>query len=154
MIRHCKRPLAALSLAAFVLPALALDVNGLDKGVDACTDFYAYANRTWLQATEIPADRTFWGAASVIGRNNEQMLIGLLDEASKNPPPASTPLGKVVQYYQSGMGEAQIRHWQLKPLAPFPGPIGQMKSVEDMARLIGEVHARGIYPGFAFDFEI
>ena len=154
MKRSFPLPLAAALLAAFALPAHALDVKGIDKGVDACTDFYAYANRTWLQATEIPADRTFWGAASVIGRNNEQMLIGLLDEASKNPPPASTPLGKVVQYYQSGMGEAQIRHWQLKPLAQFLGPIGQMKGVEDMARLIGEVHARGIYPGFAFDFEI
>ena len=154
MKRSFPPALAAALLAAFAVPAHALDVKGIDKGVDACTDFYAYANRTWLQATEIPADRTFWGAASVIGRNNEQMLIGLLDEASRKPPPASTPLGKVVQYYQSGMTEAQIRHWQLKPLAQFLGPIGQMKSVEDMARLIGEVHMRGIYPGFGFEFEI
>src|SRR5688572_1351245 len=154
MIRHCKRPLAALSLAAFVLPALALDVKGLDKSVAACTDFYAYANRTWLQGTEIPADRTFWGAASVIGRNNEELLIGMLDEASKSPPSPATPLGKVVRYYQSGMNHAEISHSQLKPLAQFLGPIGELKSADEMALLLGRLHTRGIFPGFGFEVEI
>jgi putative endopeptidase len=154
MIRHCQRPLAALTLAAFALPALALDVKGLDKRVAACTDFYAYANRIWLEGTEIPADRTFWGAASVIGRNNEELLIGMLDEASKSPPSPATALGKVVRYYQSGMNQAEISHSQLKPLAQFLGPIRELKSAEEMAQLLGKLHTRGIFPGFGFEVEI
>jgi putative endopeptidase len=153
MNRTFLRPLAALLLAASGA-AHALDIKGLDKSVGACTDFYAYANRTWLQGTEIPADRTFWGAASIIGRNNEQLLIGLLDAAVKSPPPAGTPLAKVVQYYERGMNEAHIRHWQLKPLAQFMGPIAMLKEREEMASLIGTLHTRGIFPGFAFEIEI
>ena len=147
-------PLAAALLAVSTLPALALDVKGLDKSIDACADFYAYANRTWLEGTQIPGDRTFWGTFSIIGRNNEDLLIRLLDEASKSPPPATTALGKVVRYYERGMNEAHIRHWQLKPLAQFMGPIELMKDTGEMARLIGELHTRGIHPGFAFEIEV
>jgi predicted metalloendopeptidase len=82
------------------------------------------------------------------------MLIKLLDEAVKSPPPPATALGKVVRYYERGMNEAHIRHWQLKPLAQFMGPIGELKGTDEMARLIGELHTRGIQPGFGFEFEI
>jgi putative endopeptidase len=90
MNRKFVRPLAAAFLAACAGAAQALDVKGLERPAAACTDFYRYANKTWLETTEIPADRTFWGAASIIGRANEDMLIGILDEAVKQkklPPP-------------------------------------------------------------------
>ena len=90
MKRFDLRALAALLLAGLAGAASAqpsLDVKGLDPKLGACTDFYRYANGKWLDGTEIPADRTFWGAASVLARANEDLLIKILDEASKKLPP-------------------------------------------------------------------
>ena len=152
MIRRFRRPLAALAIAALPGTALALDVKGLDKGVNACTDFYQYANRKWLASTEIPADRSFWGTGSIIGRQNEDLLIRLLEEAAKKPlPPPGTATRKVIEYYKRGMEEAGIRHWQLKPLTPFLGPIAILDDKQAMARLVAELHTRGIFPGFGFN---
>jgi putative endopeptidase len=151
-----KRPLTAFALAllaGFAGPARALDVKGLDPKLGACTDFYQYANGKWLEGTEIPADRTFWGAASVIARANEDLLIKILDEAIKKPPPPGTATRKVVDYYARGMDEDNIRHWQLKPLARFLGPIGGISDKDGLARLIGELHRVGIFPGFNFEVE-
>jgi len=152
MIRRFRRPLAAIALAALSGAAVALDVKGLDKGVNACTDFYQYANRKWLASTEIPADRSFWGAASMIARQNEDMLIRMLDEASKQPlPPPGTATRKVIEYYKRGMDEANIHQSQLKPLEIYLGPIATLDDRQAMARMMAELHTRGIYPGFGFD---
>ena len=154
MKRNFLPPLAAVLLALSALPSRALDVKGLDPKIGACTDFYQYANRKWLDATEIPADRSFWAASTILARANEDMLIGILDEALKRPlPPHGSATRKVIQYYERGMNEKHIRHWQLKPLAPFLGTIKELKTREEIARLMGELHTRGIYPGFGFDFE-
>ena len=143
---------AALAVAS---PAdAALDVKGLDTSVDRCADFYMYANRTWLEGNEIPADRSFWGSASVLAKGNEDLLIRILDDASKAPlPPQGSATRKVIEYYQRGMDEANIRHWQLKPLAPFLGPIAALDDRKQIARIVGELHTRGIFPGFHWEVE-
>jgi putative endopeptidase len=150
-----RRPLAALFAAAFATAAhAALDVKGMDKAVGACSDFYMYANAKWFAENEIPADRSFWGAASKLARDNETQLIRTLDEAAKAKlPPPGSPMRKVIEYYMRGMDEANIRHWQLKPLAPFLGPLAVMEDRAGMARFIGELHTRGIFAGFSFEVE-
>src|SRR6187402_529645 len=155
MKRRTLRPLVAVLLATCAGTVHALDVKGLDPTVGACTDFYQYANRKWLEGTEIPGDRTFWGAASIIARQNEDMLIRMLDDAVKQPlPPVGSPTRKVIEYYERGMNEAHIRHWQLKPLSILLSPIAAVSDREAMARIIGELHTRGIFPGFGFEVEL
>lgn len=152
MPRSRRWPILAALLAAASLGAQALDVGGLDKGVGACTDFYAYANRKWVESVEIPADRDSWSTAAIVGRGNDDLLIAILEEAVKKPlPPEGSATRKVIQYYARGMDEANIRHWQLKPLAPFLGAIGALENKEAMARMVGELHTRGIFPGWRFD---
>jgi putative endopeptidase len=147
------RCLLALCLAGASAHA-ALDVKGLDPAIDRCKDFYGYANHKWLDANEIPADRTFWGAGSVLGKRNEDLLIRMLEEAAKGPlPPQGTATRKVVEYFASGMDEAQIRHWQLKPLAPFLGTIAELNDREAATKMIGEFHTRGIFAGFHWEVE-
>jgi len=148
--------LAAALLAGFALAAHALDVKGLDRPAGACSDFWQYANKKWLDTTEIPADRTFWGSASMIARANEDMLIRILDEALKKKelPPWGSPQRMVVEYYASGMDEARVRHWQLKPLAPLLSDIAALREREALARMLGDLHARGIFPGFGFEVEL
>ena len=154
-MRFPARPaLAAVLTAVFASAShAALDLKGMDKAAGACSDFYMYANAKWFADNQIPADRSFWGAGSKLARDNENLLIGMLDEAAKKPlPPYGSSTRKVIEYYMRGMDEDNIRHWQLKPLAPFLGPLATMEDRNEMARLVGELHTRGIFTGFTLDF--
>ena len=65
---------SALALATFAPPAsvvaqqqshpaqAGLDTAGMDRSVKPGDDFFDYANGTWLKQTEIPADRSTYGA--------------------------------------------------------------------------------------------
>ena len=50
------------------------DTSRMDKSVEACTDFFQYANGTWLKNTEIPAAYSRWGSFNILGENNNAIL--------------------------------------------------------------------------------
>ena len=43
---------------------LRFSVDMLDKSIDPCNDFYAYACSKWMAQNPIPSDRPTWGRAS------------------------------------------------------------------------------------------
>ena len=73
----------ALALQAGIASA-SLDIAGLDANAAPCEDFYAYANRKWMEATEIPRDRTRWGTFDIIDARNEEIMKAALDDALRD----------------------------------------------------------------------
>lgn len=151
MTRSILRPLAAALFAAFTGAAgAALDVAEIDRGIDACTDFYRHVNGKWLDTTPIPDDRTSWGTGAMVDKANEAILLAALEEALARPPAAGTAQRKAVDYYRSGMDTAAIEKAGLKPLAPVMQRIAQVKVPDDLGRALAYLHARGIRAGFDF----
>jgi len=144
----------ALAFAA-ALPALCaasvLDVGGLSGDDAPCDDFYAYANRHWLEATSIPDDKPDWGTFAIIGQRNKALLQGVLAKAAvANPFPAGSNRHKVVAYYASGMDEAGIARAGLAPLAPLFAAIDAVAAPADLPKALATLHRAGIRAGFAF----
>ena len=152
---RCTRLAAALALA-FTLPAsAALDVAGLDKASDPCTDFFAYANKLWLDATPIPDDRTAWGGAAMLDLRNEKLLEEAFGEALAKPlPPAGTAERKVLQFYASGMDTAAVEKAGLAPLAPIFTAIGKVDSPQGLARAMATMRANGLAAGVTFGVSV
>ncbi len=71
--------------------AAGIDPAGMNKAAIPGDDFYAFANGTWLDTTEIPADRGSWGSGSVLGEETNKRLADLLEAAAKNR--AASPVG-------------------------------------------------------------
>ena len=112
--------LLGVSLLALLGPAGAqsvLDLGGLSKTVDACTDFDAYVNRSWQDATPIPPDRARIGSFDQLRIDSKRQLELALAEAEKTPEVLDTP-GKrlVATYYASGMNTAAIDKAGLDPV--------------------------------------
>ena len=61
--------IATTAVAQRVRP---LDRANLDTTCAPCTDFYQFANRQWLETTQIPDDRTNWGTFAIIDSRNER----------------------------------------------------------------------------------
>ena len=151
-----RRIVVAALLACFAVSAsAALDVAGIDRGVDACRDFYQFTNQKWLAATAIPDDRSRWGTFEVISARNEEVLLKAIEEALARPlPPEGNAQRKALQYYASGMDVAAIDKAGLAPLEPLFERARSVRSASDLARAIGYLQVRGINAGFEFDVEV
>jgi predicted metalloendopeptidase len=121
-----------------------LDLAGIDRGLDTCTDFYAYANRRWIESTAIPDDRASWGTFAMLDERNQQLLKAALDDALRQPLPPEPGKRKVLQYYASGMDLAAIAKTGLSPLAPQLERIGAIAKPSDLPRVVAMLESQGI----------
>jgi predicted metalloendopeptidase len=141
-------------MAAAAMPVAspaALDVAGIDRAIDPCTDFYAYANRRWLDATPIPESRPVWGSFTMLLERSEHVVHTALEEELQKPLPADgSGRRKVLQYYASGLDLAAIERAGLKPLAPQLARIAALDGRERLAGLLAKLAWQGIEAPLAF----
>ena len=58
-------------------------LQNVDKSVRPQDDFYRHINGGWLAATQIPADRSNYGAFTKLQEDAERDLRDILDEAAQ-----------------------------------------------------------------------
>jgi predicted metalloendopeptidase len=63
-------------------------------------DFFTYANSEWLAKTEIPADRSSWGAFASIAEDTNQRIVKMFDAIGADKK-ASAEARKVAAFYNS-----------------------------------------------------
>src|SRR5689334_16181580 len=106
--------LAAVALMAWVpLPALAqtdhgsdsagIDLRGMDRSVKPGDDFFDYANGTWLKQTEIPPDKSAYGAGGILVDLTDRRVADLIQEMAKGVATAGSDRKKIGDYYASFM---------------------------------------------------
>ena len=69
-------------MAADAAARRGIETADLDRGVEACTDFYQFANGAWRAANPIPASMTRWSRRWQAGEAAKERLKGILDEVS------------------------------------------------------------------------
>jgi putative endopeptidase len=140
-------PALALLAALAAVPGAsraALDVSGIDKAVDPCSDLFAYVNRRWIEATPIPDDQSSWGAFAMLRESNERALATALDEAARQPHPVGSSRWKVARYYASGMDLDAIARAGLRPLDPHFARIAAIASPADLPAAMAHLQSHGI----------
>ena len=113
------------------------DVAGMEKTVHPGDDFYAYANGGWMKATAIPADRSSFGAFSILDEEINSRTVGLIQGASKSRGPAGSQADKVGAYYDAYMDEKAIEDRGLAPLKAELDRIGAIADRTALARVLG-----------------
>ena len=61
-----------------------INVSYMNTKVSPGEDFFQYVNGTWLDKTEIPADRTRWGSFDELRKNTDDDVMAILKEAIKD----------------------------------------------------------------------
>ncbi len=145
------RALAALLLipAVHFLPAeevelipVAFSADYMDTAVSPADDFFRYANGGWLDSTEIPADKSRWGAFDTLAENNWRRIRNLLEEIAATDAAAGTNLQKVADYYRSAMDTAAIDAAGIAPLQPEFAAIAAIGDTTDLARYLADAHRK------------
>ncbi|MBS0231641.1 MAG: M13 family metallopeptidase [Proteobacteria bacterium] len=127
-------------------PARASHASG-----QACSDFYAEANKGWLAANPMPAA----GAVSVLGElamRAQQQQKQLLDAAMASPQNDTQKL--LGDFWASGLDEAAVEADGAKPIAPLLSRIDGIRSSKDIAPAIAALHQVGIPVAFQFGADV
>lgn len=123
---------------------IGINLNHMDKTVKPSDNFFRYVNGTWLDNTEIPADRTRWGSFDELREKTDKDMMEILKEALKNPTYTSdSDQGKALNLYRSVMDTITRNKQGVKPLKPFLDKINDVKSVNDLNNLLIEMETQG-----------
>ena len=102
--------LCGLLLAA--VPAVAdihgPDLSGMDTKVAPGDDFFAYGNGTWIRNTDIPPDRSSYGASQILTDQTTQRVGDILKNAAAHPTKSGSEAQQIGDYYASFMDEASV----------------------------------------------
>jgi putative endopeptidase len=126
------------------------DTSRMNTSTEACTDFFEYANGTWLKNTEIPASESRWGTFNILADNNNAILREILENAAKTGGAAGSDTQLIGDFYSSCMNEAAIEKAGAKPLKAYFKQIKKIKTIEDLNRQIALMHNSGLPALFGF----
>jgi len=140
-MKRSKHLCSAIALALMALAAAPAsadsspDISWMDKSVKPGDDFFSFANGTWIKNTEIPADRSSWGAGSVLAEQVDKQVADLIQDTAKTAKGGEA--AKIADTYNSFMDEAGIEAKGAAPLAAGLARIEAIKSRKDLAAALG-----------------
>jgi putative endopeptidase len=114
-----------------------IDTAGMDRNAKPGDDFFAYVNGNWARTTEIPGDRSSYGAFAVLRDLSEARVRQLVEGYPAGDPATGGDQVKVSALYRTFMDEAAAERMDAIPLLTRLAPIYQAQSKDDLARLMG-----------------
>jgi putative endopeptidase len=122
----------------------------LDKSIDPCNDFYAFACSKWQAQNPVPADRPTWGRFNELQERGEYIVRDILEKAAAKTAGRTPYEQKIGDYYGSCMDESAIEKAGAKPLDGDLQSIASLKSKDDLAKEILRQHREGANVLFSF----
>src|SRR5262249_43622441 len=71
------------------------DLTGIDQKAKPGDSFFDYANGAWDARTEIPADKTSYGAFVALRDKSEEQVQAIINDAAKSGASPTTDIGKI-----------------------------------------------------------
>lgn len=113
------------------------DLTAMDSAVKPGDDFFRYANGTWLDTFEIPADKSRYVSFTELADQAEQDVRAIIEDLSSAEPEPGSIKQKVGDFYSSWMDEEAIEALGTAPLEPYLAEIDAVSSHADLMRQFG-----------------
>ncbi len=128
-----------------------LDISSRDSSIRPQSDFYLFANGTWLKKTEIPPAQSVWGSSSTLFDSSTNRLHRILDSLADI---TNAPVGSVAQQtgdlFVSGMDSAGIEKKGFLPVKAELDSISAIKNKEEIKHEIAKEYMINHKPFFSF----
>src|SRR6266850_8289990 len=124
LIRFTESPAAILTLAILATTGLRasepapkiprFSTEYMDKSVAPGTDFFHYADGTWVKNNPVPPDKSRWAAFIELQERNWFLIHEILESTCKGKVPANSPEQKVRDFYRSATDTNRIEQLNFK----------------------------------------
>ncbi len=155
LIALCAVPVAARQFQAASQDATAtapptrygawgVDLAGMDPTIKPGDDWFDYVNGAWVKKTQIPADRSSYGAFAVL-RDLSEVRLRKLVEGYKSGDTLNPDRAKLATFYGSFMDEAAIERRRR------PGNRGQAAADQATGTGLGDDDTLPAFPADRYD---
>jgi endothelin-converting enzyme/putative endopeptidase len=134
--------LAAAPHATAAEPALrGIETADLDRGADACADFFQFANGEWRKQNPIPPSMVRWSRRWAAGEVAKDQLKVILDEVSAITTWAPASVEQLIgDHYAACMDEGRIDQLGHAPVQPLLDEIDAVKDAAGLQRVMRRLH--------------
>jgi predicted metalloendopeptidase len=127
-----------------------IDLRNLDPDVRPQDDFYRHVNGTWLQTTQIPADKSEVSVFSTLDDAEQEALRALVADAARDAvTSADANRCKMGDLFGGFMDEAQLEHQGLRPLGAELARIERLQDKSAIPALLAHYNALGVRTVYA-----
>ena len=121
-----------------------IDLAGMDKSVDPGDDFFAYVNGTWVDETEMPADKARYGLFNILRDESQEAVKAIIERSATGDFAKGTDEQKVGDLYNSFLDWETRDARGLEPLQPELDRIDAISSRDDLAVYFAGALKRGL----------
>ncbi|MEO6522268.1 MAG: M13 family metallopeptidase [Mucilaginibacter sp.] len=117
--------------------------QNLDKSVNPGTDFFHYANGTWLKNNPIPPAYSSWGIGNVVSEDIRTRLKKINEDAMKANAPKGTSTQKIGDFYFSGLDSVNIDKLGITAVKEPLDRIDQIKDINSLLSVVAYMNTIG-----------
>ena len=122
----------------------AIDFSTFDPDVRIQDDLFRHVNGTWLNTTEIPADKPLTGAFMELRDQAEAAVRDIITTLEGGEPGSDE--ARIADLYTSFMDEDAVERAGSSPIVPLLAAIDSVQTLPDLTRMVGGF-ARKAVPG-------
>ncbi len=140
----CTAPASAAMAQAAARP---LNRANLDTTCAACTDFYQFANGSWLKRNTIPPDKANLGSFGILGDKNQEVVQKIVIDDALLVRDGEAKEGsndwKIGTFYAACMDTTLMEKQGFAPIKPALDAVAAAKTTDDIVKLFGSRALRG-----------
>ena len=114
-----------------------ITLGNMDTSVAPQQDFFRYVNGSWLDNTEIPADKARWGSFDELRENAEKQVLAIVQQLAAEQHAKGSDGQKIADLYNSFLDEQLAEVLGLNPLRGELAAIDNLNSHADLTALWG-----------------
>ena len=120
-----------------------LNLQNIKSSIRPQDDLFRFTNGTWLDSTEIPADRSWWGAPVELRELSEARVKAIVDDLTSTPQPTGTNGQKIADLYKSFMNESAIEAAGIDPIREDLAKAAGISSLPEFIAFMADLENRG-----------
>ena len=120
------------------LGTFGISVADMNTSVKPGDNFFQYVNGTWLDNTEIPADKSRFGSFDSLRDRSDENVRKIIEEASAKNAANGSEEQKIGDFYAAFMDTDAIEANGLEPIKADLATISAAKTHDDIAAIMGD----------------
>ncbi|WP_205746788.1 M13 family metallopeptidase [Duganella callida] len=139
----------ASSKVASKKPVSGVATEYIDSTVRAQDDLFTHMNGKWLASTEIPADKSSWGAFAKLRDDIQPQLRAIIEGAAANKA-GGPEAQRIGDFYASFMDEAKLEQLGLTPLNAELAKVAAISDKKQLPQLIAHFNQIGVTAPYGY----